>query len=218
MPRTTGGRIRPHERDTNDVAVVIGADIAVLEEHSISVRNTEVQHVSKENKRDYRNRLGHIYEFFQERYPAYYAVGVRALTEAELTDPDMYWWKNKHDLVYEGINVKMIKAFLAHKKTKGNGKTASHVQIRKYNDAIIYGAKESKQRLPTTYYEEMEKFLSAFKKETATAKKDGMLDEQEADPISKNLFRIMLQWALAEKKHLYLGFQYHAVELYGTIH
>jgi hypothetical protein len=88
---------------------------------------------------------------------------------------------------------------LAHRKTKENGKTASHVQIRKYNDAIIYGAKEAKQHLPITYYEEMEKFLAAFKKETTTAKKDGMLDEQEADPISKTLFRLILQWTLAQK-------------------
>jgi hypothetical protein len=49
MPRGSGGRIRPHERDTNyDAASIIGADIEVLEEHSsTSVRNTEVQHVSE---------------------------------------------------------------------------------------------------------------------------------------------------------------------------
>jgi hypothetical protein len=141
MPRTSSGCIRPHERDTNYAAAILGADILVLEEHSASVRNTEDQHISLGNKRNYRNRLGHICDFLQERYPEYYAVGVRALSEEELANPDMYWWKNKHDLVYEGLNVKMIKAFLAYKKTKGNGKTASHVQIRKYNDAVIYGAK-----------------------------------------------------------------------------
>ena len=76
------------------------------------------------------------------------------------------------------------KGIFGVQEEKINGKTASHVQIRKYNDAIIYGAKEAKQRLPIIYYEEMEKFLGAFKKETMTAKKDGMLDEQDADPIS----------------------------------
>jgi hypothetical protein len=65
-----------------------------------------------------------------ERYPTYYAVGVQALTEDELANPDMFWWKNKRDNVYKGLNVKMIKAFLAFKKKKENGKTASHVQIR----------------------------------------------------------------------------------------
>lgn len=90
MAPSRTGRIRPHERETNDTAVILGADIAVLEEHSASVRDTELQHVSESNKRDYRNRLGHIFEFLKEQYPAYYAVGVRALTEAELANPDMY--------------------------------------------------------------------------------------------------------------------------------
>jgi hypothetical protein len=45
----------------------------------------------------------------------------------------------------------------------------------------------------------MEKFLGAFKKETTTAKKEGMLDEQEANPILQTLFRLILQWALAQK-------------------
>lgn len=50
----------------------------------------------------------------------------------------MFWWKNKHDLIYEGLNIKMVKAFLAHKKMKPNGKTGSHVQLWKYHDAILY--------------------------------------------------------------------------------
>jgi hypothetical protein len=51
--------------------------------------------------------------------------------------------KNKYDLVYEGMNVKMVKAFLANKKQKTNGKTSSHVHLRKYNDAILNGAKKA---------------------------------------------------------------------------
>jgi hypothetical protein len=89
MARGTGGRIRPHERDTDNNAAIIGADIEVLlEEHSTSVQNTEVQHMSEVNQRNYWNRLGHIFEFLEERYPAYYAVGVRELTDA---DPDKFW-------------------------------------------------------------------------------------------------------------------------------
>ena len=133
----------------------------------------------------------------------YYAVGVRPLTEEELSDDGMFWWKNKHNLIYEGLNVQMVKAFLAHKKKKPNGKTCSHVQLWKYNDAILFGANKAKKCLPQAYYEEMEKYLVAFKKETATAKKDGMLDEQEADPISWVLFQNMLQWSL-EEQNVYL--------------
>jgi hypothetical protein len=88
----------------------LGADILVLEEHSASVHNREDQHISLGNKQTYRNRkrnyrncLGHICDFLQERYPEYYAVGVRALSEEELANPDMYWWKNKHDQSIFGL-------------------------------------------------------------------------------------------------------------------
>jgi hypothetical protein len=121
------------------------------------------------------------------------------LSEDQLADEDMFWWRNKFDLVCKGINVDMIKAFLAFKKRKENGKCSSHVQLRKHNDAILWGAKTSRQRLPLSCCEEMEKLLVAFKKEMTVAKKDGTLDEQEADPISWGLFRKTLQWAVERK-------------------
>jgi hypothetical protein len=43
----------------------------------------------------------------------------------------------------------------------------------------------------------------AFKKETTLSKKDGMLDEQEANPILWTLFQKILQWAL-DRKNIYL--------------
>jgi hypothetical protein len=57
----------------------------------------------------------------------------------------MYWWKNKYDLVYEGMNMKIVKAFLANKKQKANGKIGSHVHLQKYNCTILYGAKKAVQ-------------------------------------------------------------------------
>jgi hypothetical protein len=55
----------------------------------------------------------------------------------------MLWWKNKFDLIYKGMNMDMVKAFLGFKKQKENGKCSSHVQLRKYNDAILWAAKTS---------------------------------------------------------------------------
>jgi hypothetical protein len=160
-----GGRIRPHDRiHTSLVKISLSSTLA-------AVRNTEQRDVSVKNKRNYRNRIKHIYEFWKEQYPAYYIVGVVALTQEQREDADMFWWKNEHDLVYDGLNVKMVKAFLAEKKKKANGKTSSYVQLRKYHDAIMYGAKAQRVCLPKLYYEEIERFLEAFKKETATAKK-----------------------------------------------
>ena len=193
------GRIRPHERATNDEVAILGANVSVSAEHSASVRATEQKDLTVEVKRNYRNRLKHIYKFWEQSYPEYYEVGVCELTSDELADEDLFFWKNKHDIIYAGLNVQMVKAFLGHKKQKENGKTSSHVQLRKYHDAILWGSKTAKSPLPRSYYEEMDRFLLSFKKETTTAKRDGMLDEQEADPISRTLFRQMLKWALADK-------------------
>jgi hypothetical protein len=46
------------------------------------------------------------------------------------------------------------------------------------------------------YYNDIEKFLTSYRKETVDAKKEGKLDEQEADPISWPLFKLILSWAL----------------------
>jgi hypothetical protein len=101
------GRIYPHERDTNDGVPILGGDVEILEEHSVAVRETGRNDLTTGNKQNYCNRLQHLYTFWQEKYPQYYAVGVRALTEEELGDEDMFWWKNKHDLIYTVVtNIK----------------------------------------------------------------------------------------------------------------
>jgi hypothetical protein len=69
--------------------------------------------------------------------------------------------------VYEGINIKYVKAFLGQKKRKENCKTCSFVNIQKYHDAtILFGAEKAGVVLTPTYQMEMKKFLLSFKKET----------------------------------------------------
>ena len=193
------GRIRPHERDTNDAVPIIGEDIEVTENHKESVRTTLSNDRERMTRRNYRNRVKEMCMFLRQNYHTYCdAGGTRELTLEEQRNPELYHHNNTVDLKYEGMNIKLILAFFATKKTKPNGKTSSFSHIRKYHDAILYGAEKVKERLPTDYFEEMEKFLNAFKKECAKAKLDGNLDEREADPISWGLFRIILQWALSE--------------------
>jgi hypothetical protein len=45
--------------------------------------------------------------------------------------------------VYEGINIKYVKAFLGQKKKKENVKICSVVNIRKYHGAILFGAQKA---------------------------------------------------------------------------
>jgi hypothetical protein len=137
-----------------------------------------------------------MYVFFSLNYKDYYDVGVQILLEEDHVSLDLFHYKNTHDLIYTGINVQMVKAFLAHKKQKANGNTSSQVQLRKYHDAILWGSQQAKQVLPRAYYDDIEKFLTSYRKETVDAKKEGKLDEQEADPISWSLFKLILSWAL----------------------
>jgi hypothetical protein len=60
----------------------------------------------------------------------------------------------------------MVKAFLAHKKQKTIGNTFSQVQLRKNHDAILWGSQQAKQLLLRAYYDDTEKFLTSYWKET----------------------------------------------------
>lgn len=195
MPRSQShGRIRPHQRDTNDAIAIIGADnIAILHEHTELIRVTEDHGLKLATRKDYRLRIRHIYRFFQESYPDYCQLG--GVVELG-SSPHGYHHTNTHDLKYAGLNVDLIKAFLGHKKVKENGKTSSFTQMRKYYDAILWGATEAKEQLPTVFYVEMDKWMNAYRKETKNASKDGKLDENEADPVPFTLFRLWMTWAL----------------------
>ena len=123
-------------------------------------------------------------------------IGVRKVTDEEKMDCNLFWYKNDEDIVHRGLNIKFVKAFLAHSKIKANGKMCSNSNLRKYKDAIVWGSSKAKQPLPSSFYNDIDKFLKLFKKETKKAAKDGLLDEHEADPISWTLFNFILQCAL----------------------
>ena len=194
--RRRGGRIRTADRNTHDTLNLLGDNVDVDDEHQTLVRNTEKLEINVKLQNEYRNRLAHIYKFFEEKYPEYYEVGVRVLTPEEKVSIDQHWNKNDRDLIYCGLNVKFIKAFLAHAKKKKNGKICSNSNIRKYKDAILWGSSQAKSPLPSSFYDEIDRFLKSFKKETKAAAKDGLLDEREADPISWTLFKLILKWAI----------------------
>jgi predicted nucleotide-binding protein (sugar kinase/HSP70/actin superfamily) len=88
------GHIYPHEeRDTNDGVPILSGDVEIFKEHSAAVHETEQNDLTARNKWNYHNWPKHLYTFWQEKYPQYYAVGVWAFTEKELGHEDMFWWK-----------------------------------------------------------------------------------------------------------------------------
>ena len=67
--RNSRGRIRPHERDADDDNNIIGANIAIVEEHQQGVAETIDHQRRVRTTNNYRNRVKHIYKFMAIRYP-----------------------------------------------------------------------------------------------------------------------------------------------------
>ena len=57
-----GGRIHAHQRDTHDCNL-LGDDFSVDEMHEELLRTTEKEEINDKLRREYRNRIKHIYIF-----------------------------------------------------------------------------------------------------------------------------------------------------------
>ena len=151
--RRRGGRILPHQRDTDDLAPLLGADLD-LRNDEFERQSNEIAELAMENKtrRDHRCRIIRIANFWKENCPEYYAVGVIQVSNSDLKNPTKFYFNRyKEDLVYTGLNVLMIKRYLMSTMKKANGKVKSLQDVRKYKDAILWGAKVAGQRLPTSF-------------------------------------------------------------------
>lgn len=150
------------------------------------------------------NRLQEIVDFLKTHYKDYYEEGVIALTDEQMHDKKRYHTM-KEDLVYDGLNPEFIKAFLGEKKVKCTRMDAegnevkvlySFDHLRMYLDSIKHGAERAKVSLPSHYIAEMNRYVKSMKKENTDAKKQGVVDEQEADPIEFPLYRQICKYAI----------------------
>ena len=57
-------RIYAGERETDDIVQLLGKEMAIEENHQISVRDTEKEEINQRLRIEYRNRIKHIYSFF----------------------------------------------------------------------------------------------------------------------------------------------------------
>lgn len=85
----------------------------------------------------------------------------------------------KRDIIYQGLNVKLVLAYFAatKKNRDGTNNIYSYVHFCKYNNAIFFGAQTFGHNLPAKYFTEMEKFLNSCRKEVQKAKKKGQTEE-----------------------------------------
>jgi hypothetical protein len=112
--------------------------------------------------------------------------------------------------------VSMVKAFMEHKQVKANGNTSSHVQLCEYNDALMWGSQAAKQLLPRDYYEEVDKFLQSFRKETVDAKKRRKTRQARSGSYFKVSFQANFELGPAGYfKYFHMDIFYSPMELHG---
>jgi hypothetical protein len=86
--------------------------------------------------------------------------------------------------------------FLSSTDKRDDGKLKSYQDIRKYRDAILWGAQSADERLPSRFFEEMDVYLRAYKNKFAQARKKGDVDEYATDPIPLPVYRFLLRRAI----------------------
>ena len=116
------------------------------------MQSVEQFSIDVETKKNHRNRIKHIYKYWERVFPDYYEIGVKGVSEEEANNVTRFYWKNNKDLVYKGLNSKFLKAFVASKAKKTSGKTSSFEHIRKYFDAVQWGATEVDAMFPVSFF------------------------------------------------------------------
>ena len=139
---------------------------------------------------------GNIIIWMKGNYPDYVDMSVLQLSDEQLIDPTMHYHKNTEDLRYEGINVVIILGFFADHKLTSEGKFQSHSDMRKFHDAILYGAGQAKEILPQQYYLRVDTFLNSYKKQAKYKKQNKEMTENESDAITFPLYKMICKWAL----------------------
>ena len=112
------GQIRSCDQNTENSADIICGDLSIQDAHMSSILGTEEKGMKPLTKQNCRNRIKHTIEFFANEHPDYCESGTRPLTEGEKNDRSLFHHNDNQDLVHSGLNVQVIKAFLAQKKKK----------------------------------------------------------------------------------------------------
>ena len=205
-PSRTGANPTQNRVTNNDTPILSTGDEFQHElgDFSVQLQETLDHGMSIRTRKDLRCCLQRIAKFWKADCPVYFNKGVRKNTPAEMNDPSLYFYNHyEYDLVYSGFNVMYLLKFLVAQKKKkasdsntNNQAIQSYDDIRKYRDAVHWGARVRNESLCDDFWLKMETFLSSYKRETRQAKKNGNLLEKEADPISLELYHSLLGWAV----------------------
>lgn len=170
-----------------------GPSFEIQAAHSAAVNVTEKHAQSIQTVHSHNRRLMKMIGWIRVNYLQYYTLMVVKLTPQEMADKDRFH-KSTHDFDYQKIRSDIIKAFLSATKIKATKPDGTEIfysfdNLRKYKDAILFGAKRKKIKLPDQFLVDMNAYVDSLKKENQSAKKTGQVTEHESDPISFGLYR-----------------------------
>ena len=169
------GRTQIQQEIVSPNGGIIGENIELETVHDSAVRETEGHGMKQKCRNDYCCRITDMIKWMKDNYPSYYSQGVIELTPEQKADKIRYRKTSTqtHDLIYNRLNVKMIKAYMSAKRFKSSGKEYGFDHMRKYKDAVKFGSKRAKQPLPQNFEVEMVAFLGSLKNKKRRQKRMG---------------------------------------------
>ena len=144
---------------------IIDVNIELTDTDINAVNETQSHLMSQKCRNDYCNRIMAFIRWLHDKYPAYYEQGVVELSNEEKADRVNYGTGvvQTHDLVYDRINCELLKAFISCKRYKANGNEYGYDNMRKYVNAVVYGASRKRQSLPQNFRVQMKPFMDSLK-------------------------------------------------------
>jgi len=180
----------------NNVAgnAMAGQDIEVQAAHQRALNETNENEIGCAP--EHRKRINKFIKWVETEYPDYHNAVVFELNQQQKAMTQIYFGESTHDLRYDILNPLFTQLFISANKMKNAAAQYGFAHQRKYHDAILWGAKKVRLEFPAGYRQQMKDYLDTLAKEKTKAKEKGQVDEQEADPITFELFKKLCQWAL----------------------
>ena len=121
---------------TDDSNPIINPDTELIPSHLSKINETSIGGKELRTRQDYCRRINHLILWWQEHYPSYYEVGTRVIPQEELENEMLFYYPKQRnyigrDIIYRGLNVDLVLAYLGSTKCKDNGKIYSQVDRRK---------------------------------------------------------------------------------------
>ena len=88
--------------------------------------------------------------WWMTEYPDYFEVGTPVLSTEEKADPIKFFHTCDRDIIYLGLQVDMVLAYMAGTKQKDGDTIYTHSHMHKVHDTILFGARTVKQVLSTS--------------------------------------------------------------------